>query len=240
MNDKIRNELAPHGRLRAGINMSNFLLVTGRSNSGEPQGVSPDMARAIAERLGVDVEYITFDTPAQVTDASTSDIWDIANIGAEPERARTITFTPAYAEIEATYIVAAGSSLQTIDDVDKPGVKIVAYGRGAYGLWLADNLKYAELIKVDGMDASFQMFVEQNLDALAGLRPRLIQDVERLPGARLLDGKFSSVQQAIGTKPSRQASAEFLCQFVAEAKASGFVQELIAKHGVEGKLTVAS
>jgi polar amino acid transport system substrate-binding protein len=239
MLDQARAQLAPTGVLRAGINLANFLLVTGESAAGEPQGVSPDMARAVADRLGVAVEYVGFKTPGELADAAAEDVWDIGNIGAEPERAKTMTFTAAYVEIEATYLVPAGSPIQSVAEVDREGVRIAVYGRSAYGLWLADNIRHAELVKTDGIDASFDVFVEQGLEALAGLKPRLIKDVGRLPGARLLDGKFSAVQQAIGTHPDRQAGAAFLSDFVEEAKASGLVASLIEKHGVEGRLTVA-
>ncbi len=239
MLEQARAELAPTGVLRAGINLSNFLLVTGKSPTGDPEGVSPDMARAVADRLGVPVHFVTFQTPGELADAAGDDVWDIGNIGAEPERAKTIAFSAAYAEIEATYLVPAGSPIQSIEEVDREGVRIAVYGRAAYGLWLADNIRHAELVKTDGMDASFDLFVEQKLDALAGLRPRLIKDVEKLPGSRLLDGKFSAVQQAIGTKPDRKTGAAFLREFVEEAKANGLVASLIDKHGVTGRLTVA-
>jgi polar amino acid transport system substrate-binding protein len=239
MLEQTRAELAPTGVLRAGINLSNFLLVTGNSPSGDPEGVSPDMARAVADRLEVPVQYISFQTPGELADAAIEDVWDIGNIGAEPERAKVISFTAAYCEIESTYLVPAGSPIRSIDEVDREGVRIAVYGRAAYGLWLSDNIRHAELVKTDGMDASFDLFVERKLEALAGLRPRLIKDVEKLPGSRILEGKFSAVQQAIGTKPDRKAGAAFLRDFVEEAKASGLVASLIEKHGVTGRLTVA-
>ena len=239
MLDKIRTELAPTGFLRAGINLSNFLLVTDKTPEGDPIGVSPDMARAVADRLDVRVKYITFASPGELADAAVEDVWDIGNIGAEPERAKTIAFSAAYAEIEATYLLPAGSLIQSVDEVDREGVRIGVYGRSAYGLWLADNIKKAELVKTDGVDASFDIFVEQGLEVMAGLRPRLITDVEKLPGARILDGQFTAVQQAIGTKPERVASAAFLHEFVEEAKASGLVADLLEKHRVAGRLTVA-
>jgi polar amino acid transport system substrate-binding protein len=237
--EQARTELAPTGLLRAGINMSNFLLVTGSTPQGDPVGVSPDMARAVAERLGVPLKLVPFKNPGELADAAVEDVWDIGNIGAEPERARTIAFSPAYAEIEATYLVPAGSPIQRIEEADRDGVRIAVYGRGAYGLWLSDNIKHAKLVTADGIDASFNIFVEQKLDALASLRPRLIDDVKKLPGARILDGKFTAVQQAIGTKPDRKAGAAFLRAFVEEVKANGFVARLIEKHGVSGRLTVA-
>ena len=239
MLDQVRAELAPTGVLRAGINLSNFLLVTGQTASGAPQGVSPDMARALADRLDVPVEYISYATPGELADAAIEDLWDIGNIGAEPERAKTITFTAAYVEIEATYLVPAGSPIQSIDEVDREGVRIGVYGRSAYGLWLSDHIERAELVKAEGVDASFDIFSANRLEALAGLRPRLVEDAANLPGARVLDGQFTAVQQALGTKPDRKAGAAFLCDFVEEAKSSGLVASLLAKHGVEGQLTVA-
>ena len=239
MLDQARNELAPTGVLRAGINLSNFLLVTGTADNGDPQGVSPDIAKAVADRLGVPVSYVPFKTPGELADAAADDTWDIGNIGAEPERARTITFTAAYVEIEATYLVPAGSPLQSIEEVDQSGIRIAVSARSAYDLWLTDNIRNAELVKANGIDASFELFQSQQLDALAGLRPRLVSDVEKLPGARILDGQFSAVQQAIGTKPDRPAGAAFLSAFVEEAKASGLVASFIEKHGVTGKLSVA-
>jgi polar amino acid transport system substrate-binding protein len=239
MLEKARAELAPTGVLRAGINMSNFLLVTGSTPEGDPDGVSPDIAREVAGRLGVPVTFVPFKTPGELADAAVEDLWDIGNIGAEPERAKAITFSAAYVEIEATYMVPAQSPIQSIDEVDREGVRIAVSARSAYELWLSDNIKHAQLIMAQGLGGSFDTFVEQKLEALAGLRPRLTDDVKNLPGARILEGKFTAVQQAIGTKPDREAGAAFLRDFVEEVKASGLVASLIEKHGVTGLLTVA-
>lgn len=236
----LASALAPTGRLRAAINLSNFLLVSGRSADGDPQGVSPDMARAVAERLGVAVHYLPYATPGEVTDAAADEAWDIALIGAEPKRAEKIAFTAAYAEIECTYLVPAGSPIRSIDDVDRAGMRIAVSARSAYDLWLERNIKHAELVRAAGLNASFELFVTEKLDALAGLRPRLLTDVEKLPGARVLDGKFSAVQQAVGTPRSRgEAAAAFLSEFVEHAKSSGFVASLIDRHGMTGRLSVA-
>src|SRR5262244_1698259 len=128
---EVVSELAPTGVLRAAINMGNALLVTGRTRSGDPEGVAPDMAREIASRLGVPVVYVPYARPGELADAAGSGVWDIGLIGAEPQRAEKITFTPAYVEIEATYLVPAGSPLRTLADVDKPGVRISVTGRSA-------------------------------------------------------------------------------------------------------------
>ena len=238
MDEQVVKELAPTGKLRAGINMSNFLLVTGKAANGDPQGVSPDMAAEVARRLGVPLQLVPFPSPGQLADAVDDDVWDIGNIGAEPQRAEKIAFTAAYCEIEATYLVPAGSPIHSIDDVDKPGVKISVTGRSAYGLWLENNIRQAELVRTDTLESSFETFVDKKLDVLAGLKPRLLTDIEKLPGARILDGKFSAVQQAIGTPRKNAAAAKWLADFVEEAKASGLVQSFIDKHNVKG-LSVA-
>jgi polar amino acid transport system substrate-binding protein len=238
MSQDAKAELAPTGVLRAGINLSNFLLVTGKSTSGDPEGVSPDMAREIATRLGVPVKYVPYKTPGELADMADTGAWDIGLIGAEPQRAEKIAFTAAYCEIEATYLVPAGSPLKAIADVDKAGVRVAVTGRSAYGLWLDRNIKGATLVRSDSLDSALDQFVRDKLDALAGLWPRLLTDVTKLPGSRIIEGKFTAVQQAIGTARKNTAGAAFLRTFVEEAKASGLVARLIARHKVVG-LSVA-
>jgi polar amino acid transport system substrate-binding protein len=238
MSPQVKSELAPSGVLRAGINLSNFLLVTGKTAAGDPEGVAPDMAREIANRLGVPVKYVTYKTPGELADAADTGAWDIGLIGAEPQRAEKISFTAAYVEIEATYLVPAGSALKSIADVDKPGVRIAVTGRSAYGLWLDRNIKSATLVRSDTLDSACEQFARDKLDALAGLRPRLISDVKKLPGARILDGQFTAVQQAIGTARKNAAGAAYLRTFAEEAKSSGLVARLIERHKVVG-LSVA-
>jgi polar amino acid transport system substrate-binding protein len=197
------------------------------------------MARAIADRLNVPVKYVPFAKPGELADAAGTDAWDIGLIGAEPSRAEKIAFTAAYVEIEATYLVPANSPLKTIADVDRPGVRIAVTARSAYDLWLERNIRQATLVRSDSLNSAFEMFVRDKLDALAGLRPGLLSDVQKVPGARILDGQFTAVQQAVGTSRNNEAAAAFLRGFVEEAKASGLVGRLIEKHKVVGRLSVA-
>ena len=238
MNEDVVAELAGTGAIRAGINTGNFLLVTGKSASGAPEGVSPDFARAIAERLGAGLVLVPFPKANQAGEAVAAGVCDIALIGAEPARAKTVAFTAAYCEIEATYMVPAGSTIASITEVDQPGVRISVCEGSAYDLWLARNIRHAELVRSPTIPASLQRFKDDRLDAMAGLRPGLLADVATLPGARLLDGRFTSVQQAVGTHPANTASIAFLAAFVEEAKRSGLVASLIDRHGVRG-LSVA-
>lgn len=240
MSQDIISELAPTGTLRAGVNLGNILLVTGETPEGDPEGVSPSMAAAIAEKLGLPVTLVTFKSPGAVADAVATDEWDIALIADDPKRAETIAFCGAYVEIEATYLVPAGSSLNAIEDIDKPGVRIAVSGRSAYDLFLTRHLKHAELVRGEGLVGTVELFLNEKLDVLAGLRPALNDNVKTMPGAKILDGRFSTVQQAIGTKPNNPAAIAFLREFVAEAIQNGTVAKFIDQHGVTGRLQVAT
>jgi len=214
-------------------------LVTDKTKDGTPIGVSPDMAQELADKLNLQLKLIPYTTPGEIADDAENDKWDICNIGAEPQRAEKINFSAAYAEIQATYLVHPNSKLKNISNVDKIGNKIAVASKTAYGLWLERNILNAELIQVEGVDSSFNVFLNDNLDALAGLRPKLIDDVKNIPGAKILEGQFMSVQQAIGTSIQNINSSTYIAEFVEEMKKTGFVQKLIDKHNVNGRLSVA-
>jgi polar amino acid transport system substrate-binding protein len=236
MTAEARAELAPTGKLRVGLNYSNFLLVMQRAPTHE--GVAPDIARELAKRAGVDVEFVGYENAGLVADAAKQGAWDVAFIGAEPARAGEVAFTAAYVEIEATYLVPAGSRIASISDVDRAGVRIATTARAAYTLYLERTIKHASLVLAEGLQGAFDLFVREKLEVLAGLKPRLIEDVAKLPGARILDGKFTAIQQAMGTPRKREAAAQYLAAFAEEIKSSGLVAELIARHRAHG-LSVA-
>jgi len=233
------SDLTIPGTLRVGINLGNILLVTGTSPNGDPQGVAPDMAAALAKSLGVSVSYTTYATPGEVADAAARNEWDVGLIAVEPERAEVIDFCDAYVEIEATYLVRKDSPIQSIDEVDQPGVRIAVSGRSAYDLFLSRSLTHAELHRAKGLAAAFELFASTDLEALAGLVPALKGNAEQLPGSRVLEGCYTTVRQAIGTRPESTALHSFAQAFITQAKESGLVAQLIEKHGVEGKLQVA-
>lgn len=234
------SELTVPGTLRVGINLGNMLLVTGTGPSGEPQGVAPDLAAALAERLGLAVSYRTYAMPGELADAQARDAWDIGLIAVEPKRAEQIAFSAPYVEIEATYLVPVDSPIESIAEVDRPGVRIAVANRAAYDLYLSRTLQHAELHRAEGLSGAFELFAAEKLDALAGLVPALRENAANLPGSRVLDGRYTSVQQAIGTKPKNTALQAVIADFIAEAKTSGLVAGLIEKHGVAGKLKVAT
>ena len=237
--EKVKQELSSNEYLRAAINMSNFLLVTDKDKNGTPIGISPDMALELAKRLDLKLELIPYPSPGEIADDAGNNKWDICNIGAEPQRAEKINFSSAYAEIQATYLIQPGSTIKSLEEIDLKGNRISVADRTAYGLWLERNIKNAELITVDGVGESVKIFIEDNLDALAGLRPQLIDTVKKIKDSTLLDGYFMSVQQAIGTSKNNTNATKYIAQFVEELKSNGYVKQLIEKHKVEGKLSVA-
>lgn len=222
------------GSLRVGLNCGNFLLVTKDARSGELRGIAVDLAQALGRQVDVPVVFVQYDTAGSMAEAAKSAAWDIAFLGAEPAREHEISFTPAYLEIEASYLVPADSPLRTVADVDREGVRIATAAKSAYDLFLSRSLRHAQLIRAPGIDASFDLFVAEKLEALSGLKPRLVMDADRLRGSRVLEGRFTAIQQAIGTPKGRDAGARYLRQFVEDAKSAGWVAEAIQKHGVRG------
>src|SRR5262245_56778125 len=168
-----RSELTPTGKLRVGLNHGNFLLVTSYSPGAEPRGPAPDLARELGRRVGVPVEFVAYDTAGKLADSAKTGAWDVACLGAEPQRAGEIAFTAAYLEIPATYLVPAGSPIRSVAEVDREDVRIAVTARAAYELYLSRTIKHAQLVKTQGVDGAFNRFVADKLEALSGLKPRL-------------------------------------------------------------------
>jgi len=234
-----RAELTPKGKLRVGNNFSNFLLTHKDPVTGAPGGVAVDLGRELARRLGVEAEIIAYPSPGELAEAAPTDSWDVGFLGAEPARAKLIDFSAAYVEIESTYLLPPGSPIKSVEEVDRKGVRIIVPEKAAYDLFLVRSLKNAELLHAKGADNAFKQFVADKLDALAGLRPRLITDHKNLPGSILLEGCFTAVQQAAGVPKGRSAAAAYLAAYIEDVKASGLVAQLIEKHQAHG-LTVAA
>ena len=225
-------QLAPTGVLRVALNHANFLLVT--RPAPDAAGVAADLGRELARRLAVEAVFTGYENAGLVADAALAGAWDVAFIGADPARATDVAFSPAYVEIECTYLVPAASPIRTIEEADRPGVRIAVAARSAYHLHLERTIAHATLVPADGLAGSGELFRREGLEALAGLRPRLLQELGLTPGARILDGRFLAVQQAIGTPRGREAAAAYVAAFARDVVGRGLVADLIARHGVAG------
>jgi polar amino acid transport system substrate-binding protein len=238
VDERARSELAPTGTLRAGVNLSNALFTKQNAATGELRGVSVDLMRELASRLNVPVDFIVYKTPGDVVDAVASNTWDVAVLAIEPARAERIAFSPAITEIDATYVVHRASPIQSIAQVDSPGVRIAAPEKAGYELFLARTLRQAQVVRTTNFQASIAVFNEGGADALAGLKPALIESMEQIADGRLLEGRFTAVNHGIATQRERRVAAVYLKTFVEAMNGSGFVARSIERHGVRGLCAV--
>jgi polar amino acid transport system substrate-binding protein len=229
----VLKDLAPSGKMRAAINFGNHVLAQKDAKTGEARGITPDLARELAQRLGVAVEFVPFESAGAVFAAGKKGEWDIAFIAIEPVRAAEIEFTAPYVIIEGTYMVTAGSPLKTVADVDHPGRRIAVNIGSAYDLYLTRNLKNAALVRGDAVKGpeAFDIFVNDKLDAVAGVRQALAAYADTHSGMRIMQDRFMDIRQAMGTPKGRLAGVGYLKSFVEDVKASGFVAAALKRSG---------
>ena len=229
-----RKDLAPTGKIRAGINYGNFILATKDKATGESRGVAVDLANELGRRLGVAVEIVAYDSVAALGDAAPTGAWDIAFLGSDPVREKIMSFTAAYIELDATYLVPAASSLRNAAEVDRTGLRVTAPARANYELYLQRSLKNAQLLSVQGNEVAFDLLATGKADALAGLTEGLMKLGAKLPGSRIVEGRFMAVQQSIAVPKGRDAGLSYLRSVVEDAKASGLVARAVEKTGARG------
>jgi polar amino acid transport system substrate-binding protein len=222
-------DLAPTGKLRAAINVSNIVLVQQDPVTKAVRGITPDLAHELARRLGVPIELVIFASAGRVTDAIKDKSWDIAFLAIEPARAAEIAFTAPYVLIEGGYIVTKDSPLKVIGDVDRAGVRIAVARGSAYDLYLTRNLKSAELVRYPTGDEALAKFIADKIDVAAGVKQPLVLFAKTDPNLRVMDGRFQVIEQAMGTHKGHDAGARYLGSFVEEMKASGFVADALKR-----------
>ncbi len=228
-----RAQLAGTGKMRVAINLGNPILAS-RAANGDLQGVSVDLAREAARRLGLTPDLIAFQSAGNVVEAVKAQQVDLAFVAIDPVRGADIDSTPPYVIIEGAYLVRNDSTLQRNDDVDRPGTRVVVGKGSAYDLYLTRALKQATLVRAPTSPAVTDMFLAQRLDVAAGVRQQLEADAKRVRGVRLLPGRFMVIEQAMGVPKGRTAAQAWLSGFIEEMKASGFVAQALQRHGIEG------
>jgi polar amino acid transport system substrate-binding protein len=231
-------ELAPTGRLRAAINFGNAVLAQPDPAGGPPRGVSGELARGLARRLGVGIDYVTFDAAGKVFAALKEGLWDVAFLAVDPVRAAGIAFTAPYVVIEGVYLVPQDSALAAVEDVDRDGVRIAVAAGSAYDLYLTRAIKHATLVRQPSGREALDMFLRDRLEAAGGVRQPINAFAQAHPDTRVIPGHFMTIEQAMGTVKGRDSGIAYLRTFIEEMKASGFVAQALAASG-QGDATVA-
>ncbi|WP_395316296.1 transporter substrate-binding domain-containing protein [Variovorax sp. UC74_104] len=226
---------APGGTLRASINLGNPILANRDAATGEPVGVSIDLAREFARRLGVGIELVVFEKAAASVDAVKNEKADIGFFAIDPARSEGLLFTAPYVLIEGSYLVPEASALTDNAQVDAKDNRISVGSGSAYDLFLTREIKSAEIVRLQGAGPALAALRSGEVEVAAGIRQLLEGEAQRAPGVRVLPGRFMVIQQAMGTPASRGAEAQaLLAAFVEEMKASGFVADALKRHRIEG------
>jgi len=227
-------DLAPTGKLRAAINFGNPVLASKDAATGEAKGVSVDLARELAQRLGVPLEIVPYTAAGRVVDDAKNGVWDIAFVAIDPKRGADMAQSPPYVQIEGAYLVRNDSPLRDNAEVDREGTR-VAVGRGsAYDLFLTRELKRASLVRIPTSPAVVQTMLDDRLEVAAGVKQQLEADAKRIGGVRLLPGRFMVINQAMASRKGADAGARYVRDFVEDMKASGFVASALERHRFEG------
>lgn len=230
---EIVKDLAPTGTLRASINLGNIVLAQGTPES--PSGVTPELARELAKRLGVPSQLTCFDGAGKAFESLKAGQVDIVFLAIEPVRAAEIEFTAPYVIIEGCYVVPKDSALKSPADVDKSGIRIGVNKASAYDLFLTRSLKHATLMRSeDGAEA----FLREKYEAAGGVKQALQKFIAANPGVRLIDERFMEIKQAMGTAKGKLAGAAYMRSFIEELKQNGFVADALKRSG-QGEATVA-
>jgi polar amino acid transport system substrate-binding protein len=232
--DAVTRAIAPTGVLRASINVGNAVLAKIDPSTGEPVGVSVDLARALAQRLNVPLQLVVVKTAASSVDNLSRQVGDVGFFSVDPRRAQEISFTRPYVLIEGFYAVPAASQIVSNEQVDQPGRTVVVSNGSAYDLFLTRTLKNAHIIRVQSSPAVVPAFLDQKLDVAAGVKQQLEHDAGQFGGLRLLEQRFMVIRQAMGIATSRGPdAAAFLASFVEDMKSSGFVAASLSRNGID-------
>ena len=238
MIDDIIKKIAPTGVLRVGVNMSNFLLVNSKDKLGVIDGVSPGIGKKLAKELNISFEIVQFANPGLLADAVNNNEWDIGNIASEKERGKTIDFSDPYVNIDANFLFREEDNFKNNNDIDQSGIKIAVFERSAYDLWLTENFKKAELIRVNSIEESHNLFKENKVNILAGLKPKLIEEMKKNNNYEMIQSPFTYIKQSIGIKKGNPEVLDFINKFISNNIKEGYVKSLLQQHNVEDKLSI--
>src|SRR5262250_807881 len=224
-------ELAPTSRLRVAINLGNSVLAQQDPAGGPPRGVSAELARQLAGRLEVDIDYVLFDAAGKVFEALKAGLLDIAFLAIDPVRAAGIDFSAPYVVIEGAYVVPMDSPLKTVEEVDRDGVRVAVARASAYDRYLTRALKHAKLVRESSGPEALALFRKDRLEVAAGVKQPIVAFAKEHPDTRVIPGRFMVIEQAMGKPKGREAGVRYLREFIEEMKASGFVAKALSASG---------
>jgi polar amino acid transport system substrate-binding protein len=229
-------DLVRAGKVRVGLHLPQFTTdpVTGEIHGHGTGAVIVQIARALAERLGVDLQLVGHPSPPALVECLKADACDVGFLGFVANRTAEVGFTPPHILVPFTYLVPAGSSIRGVADADRPGVRIAVVRNHASTLALSRILKHAEMVAVEIPDAAFNLLRGGQADAWASPRPPLLEYSSKLPGSRVLESRYGENLQALAVPKGQAGRLGYLSDFVEEAKASGLLQRIIERAGERG------
>jgi polar amino acid transport system substrate-binding protein len=232
---RVRQELAPGGRLRAAVNVANPVLFRADPATGAPGGVAADLARELARRLDVEAELLPLPSARVCVHAVQEGDAAIGFFAIDPLRGDTLHFTPPYVLMEGVYVVRADSAIARNEDVDRPGHRVAVGAGSAYALHLARAFEHARIVDAPGSGMAVEVFLRDGLEAAAGVRQQMQADVARQPGLRMLDGRFMAIHQSMATARNHgETVSAYLNAFIEDAKRQGLVSAALQRHDVQG------
>jgi len=237
-NQVVSSDIAPGGTLRVAINFGNPVLAQKNPATGEPRGVSADIARELARRLVLPHAFVTFDAAGKVFEALAQGAWDVAFMAIDPKRATEIDFTSPYVIIEGSYMVPVDSPLRAIGDVDRVGVRIAVATGSAYDLYLTRTIEHAQIVRAPTGNEAIAMFERDGLEVAAGVKSPLLRYASTRPAMRVMDGRFMAIEQAMGVPRGRALALSYLRTMIEDLKSSGFIADALARSG-QGDAMVA-
>jgi polar amino acid transport system substrate-binding protein len=232
-----RQILAPTGTLRVGLYPGTPTSILPDPKSGGPKGVGYDLGKELARRLGVPYAPVVFAKNAEVLDAVKTGNVDVAFTNASAVRARDMDFGPPYLEIELGYLVPQGSAVATSAAADTSGFRVGVTAGSSSDAVLTHDLKNAEIVRAATIDAAIDMLSAGNLDAFATNKATLFEMAEKLPGSRVLAGRWGVERHAVAIPKGRELGLGFVRQFTDEVKSEGVVAAAIARAGLRGTMT---
>jgi len=227
-------DLVQAGRIRVGLGLGSPASVIEDAKTGEMRGLALELARALAAKIGVELQPVYYTRPGMVLDGVQANAWDVTFLVADPKRAAVVDFSPAYLQSDFTYIVLAGSSIRTVADADQPGVRIAVPRGDTSDLHLTRLLKRAELIRTDSIAAAVDLVRTGDASAYAAPRFLLLVEAARLPGTRVLNDGFAAIFNVAMVAKGNAGRLAYISEFIEEAKASGLVQQLVEGGGLRG------